>query len=123
MYIKKFKSTKKIPRYDEYNRLIGEFTVRMIVNSILVTGDEITPSGFYYYFNDSGETVTIAPIKNTSFNSEIVGQVESTLDAFSSSSIFEAVAQRTHEFAYLRWEQENGSSFGLMANEWEIDLD
>ena len=121
MHIKKFKSTRLVERYDEYNRLLGSFTMRMIVNSLIVTGDEITPVGFYYYINTAGETITIAPIKNTSFPRSMVEQGEIQLPTFTNNRIFEAMEQRTIEFALIKWQIENGSSFGLLANEWVID--
>ena len=119
----KFKSTRKIPRYDEYNRLLGDFTMRMIINELCVRKDEITPSGFYYYINNEGETVTVAPIKNTSFPRAMVTQAEMQLANLPTKHLFDALNQRAVEFTFLKWQMEAGSSFGLLANEWEIDLD
>lgn len=119
----KFKSKKTIPRYDEYNRYLGDFTMRMIVNSLIVTGTQITPEGFYYYINDEEETVTVAPIKNTSFLRSSVEQAEDSLGDFPRNRIFEALEQRTVEFAFIKWQMENGSSFGLLAEDWEIDVE
>lgn len=119
----KFKSKRKVERFDEYNRLLGEFTMRMIINELCISKDKIIPSGFYYYNNDDGETVTVAPIKNTSFSRTEVTAVEAQLSPLTTNHIFDVIDKRTVEFSFLKWQMENGSSFGLLANEWEIDID
>lgn len=118
----KFKSKKLVPKYDVYNRLLGEFTQRMIINEIIRKGDEITPTGFYYYINE-GQEVVDAPIKNTTFKKEEVSQAEAQLPPFTSSNIFDAIDERIVQFAFIKWQLENGSSFGLLAEDWEIDVE
>ena len=119
----KFKSTKTVPKYDVYNRLIGEFTQRMIINGINRENDTITPYGFYYYINDNGESIVDAPIKNTSFTREQTAQIESQLPPLTSNNIFDVMDERTIQFAFLKWQMENGSSFGLLAEDWVIDTE
>ncbi|MEC5156641.1 hypothetical protein [Chryseobacterium sp. MP_3.2] len=119
----KFKSKRKIERFDEYNRVLGDFTMRMIINELCITKDTITPSGFYYYINDEGETITVAPIKNSSFSRQQVTAIEAQLSSFTTNHIFDVIDKRAVEFTFLKWQIENGSSFGLLANEWETDLE
>ena len=119
----KFKSTKKVERYDEYNRLLGEFTMRMIINELTVRKDEIIPCGYYYYLNNDGETITVAPLKNTSFTRAQLTGVENNLPALTTNHLFDIIDVRTEQFSFLKWQMENGSSFGLLASDWEIDLD
>ncbi|UJF29883.1 hypothetical protein L0B70_00375 [Kaistella sp. 97-N-M2] len=119
----KFKSKRKVERYDEYNRSLGMFTMRMIINGINRENDLITPYGFYYYINDVDECITVAPIKNTSFTREQAAQIEAQLPPLTSNNIFDVIDERAVQFTFLKWQMENGSSFGLMADEWEIDVD
>lgn len=119
----KFKSKKTVPRYDEYNRHLGDFTMRMIINGLNIDGNQIIPHGFYYYINNEGQEITVAPIKNTSFPWANITQAEAQMPDFDANSLQKALYQRATEFAFIKWQMENGSSFGLMAEDWEIDVE
>ena len=53
----------------------------------------------------------------------MVTQAEMQLANLPTKHLFDALNQRAVEFTFLKWQMEAGSSFGLLANEWEIDLD
>lgn len=119
----KFKSKKTVPKRDVYNRYLGDFKQRMIINGLTVDGNLITPHGFYYYINNEGKEVVDAPIKDASFDWESITQAEAQMPDFDAKNLQKALYQRATEFAFIKWQMENGSSFGLMAEDWEIDVE
>ena len=121
----KFKTKKTVPRYDEYNRHLGDFTMRMIITEVKYQGDQFMPVGEYYYIDNNGNTISVKPIKinHMEMSRENVRLAETQLPPLETNSLFDIMDMRIVQFAFIKWQMENGSSFGLMADDWEIDVE
>lgn len=96
--------------------------IRLIVDGLFMDQNNITPQGYYYYYDENGDIITkkINAMKQWDF----VNAAESSLPVLESNiHLYDNVIQRLTDFTFYQLGVEESLNFGTTASDWEIDTE
>ena len=119
----KFKTKTAFQILDKRNKPLGEFIIRLIVNSIYADASGCMAKGFYYYIDEDGNEFVLDAF-NTAFTWEIVEMAETQLPPFANiQNLKAAFEQRIIEFTLIQQQIESGENYGTVYSDWERDVE
>jgi hypothetical protein len=98
--------------------------IRFIIDGLFIDKNNITPKGYYYWYDESGKIyqrhigdITLLETVKQLEDSETVPSLQSNVN------IYDNVIQRLGELTKLQMIAEEGQNFGTLASDWVIDTD
>lgn len=98
--------------------------VRLIIDGLFIDKNNVTAKGYYYYIDENNQVIQLpdGQVNKLMLISDI-RQLEPSLPAITSSFFDEITIQRLKEFVFLDLQSANGSNYGALSTDWEIDND
>lgn len=119
----RLRTKREIEIFDKRLNSLGSFVIRMVVNEITANGSNAVATGFYCYINADNEEKLLDNF-STNFSWEVIGTIENNLPNFNDpKSLKLAFIQRIVEFSFIQQQQESGSNYGTVAEDWELDIE
>lgn len=99
-------------------------TIRFIIDGLFIDKNNITPKGYYYWYDEDGkmyqrhikDITLLETVKQLEDNS-VVPLLKSNIN------IYDNVIQRLGELTHLQITAEEKKNFGTLANDWVEDND
>jgi hypothetical protein len=99
--------------------------IRFTIDKLEVDINNITPKGYYYYFDENNIVVKLDNLGSNSMKQwELIEQVETNLlnPLGSATSLKANILQRLEEFTMLQLTTESGENYGTTPDDWEADI-
>jgi len=97
-------------------------TIRFIIDGLFIDQNNITPKGYYYWYDTEGKIYQRHIQDPTLLENVKLAEDNNIVPLLNSNkNIYSNIIQRLGEFTQLQMSSEETKNFGTVASDWEID--